>query len=74
MAADKVSVIRIPNGVTEIGWEAFCGCTNLVSVRIPDSVREIGREAFADCPNLTDVKVPRHTILGEDVFRLSKEP
>lgn len=36
----------IPYGVTEIGWQAFDGCTRLTSVEIPDSVTEIGGYAF----------------------------
>lgn len=45
--------VTIPEGVTEIGDWAFCGCTGLTSVTIPGDVTEIGNEAFQDCENLT---------------------
>ena len=32
--------------VTEIGYDAFNGCTGLTQVTIPDSVTEIGRDTF----------------------------
>ena len=52
----------IPNSVTIIGADAFCGCTGLTSITIPGSVTSIGRYAFAACISLTDV-----TCLGETV-------
>ena len=33
--------VAIPKGVTEIGGNAFDGCTNLTNVTIPESVNEI---------------------------------
>lgn len=33
--------VAIPKGVTEIGGNAFDGCTNLTKVTIPESVNEI---------------------------------
>ena len=42
----------IPDGVTEIGYEAFAGCTSLVTVSIPTSVKNIGGNAFGGCENI----------------------
>lgn len=39
----------IPDGVTEIGKEAFAGCTNLQSLVIPNSVKVIEEGAFMRC-------------------------
>ena len=39
----------IPEGVTEIGYDAFAGCKELVHIDIPDSVK-IMRGAFDGCP------------------------
>lgn len=40
--------IIIPDSVTEIGEEAFCGCTFL-KINIPDSVTKIENDAFFRC-------------------------
>ena len=37
----------LPDSVTEIGDEAFSGCTGLTNVVIPDTVTEIGDGAFS---------------------------
>ena len=49
----------IPDGVTEIGWCAFAGCTSLTSIAIPDSVTRIGLGAFRGCTGLTSITIPR---------------
>ena len=43
--------ITIPEGVTEIGAEAFSYCYNLHEVTLPQSLRRIGRYAFIGCQN-----------------------
>ena len=49
--------VRIPDGVTSIGEEAFVGCMSLVEVDLPESVVEIGRGAFRGCLRLERVRV-----------------
>ena len=44
--------IEIPNGVTEIGFLAFSGCTSLKELKIPNSVTEIGFKAFESVPHV----------------------
>ena len=53
-AKRKVNVI-VKDGVTEIGGNAFAGCSGLTSITIPDSVTEIGLYAFAGCSGLTSI-------------------
>ena len=52
--------IKIPSNinnykVTEIGYQAFKGCTFLKQVDIPESVTEIGKYAFYNCAVLEGV-------------------
>lgn len=55
----KIRSVVIPDSVTEIGDEAFRGCTSLTSITIPGSVTAIGDWAFYGCTSLASV-----TILG----------
>ena len=48
----------VPDGITEIGREAFMGNKSLTSVTIPSSVTEIGFRAFKNCESLTSVTIP----------------
>ena len=43
----KTVIINI--GVTNVGKNAFCGCSGLTSVTIPNSVTSIGDDAFEGC-------------------------
>ncbi|MBQ7364675.1 MAG: leucine-rich repeat protein [Clostridia bacterium] len=45
--------VTIPDGVKEIGSEAFGHCSTLTAVTIPASVLRIGDGAFKDCTALT---------------------
>jgi uncharacterized repeat protein (TIGR02543 family) len=59
----------IPDGVTNIGIDAFYSCTNLTSVTIPDSVARIESGAFAGCDGLTGVTIPNSvTSIGNYAF------
>ena len=52
------SNLVIPEGVTEIGYRAFSGCTSLKSVTIPASVTKIDDSAFSRCTSLTSITIP----------------
>ena len=43
----------IPEGVTEIGMEAFCKCSGLKKIILPKSLVKIGNAVFRKCENLT---------------------
>ena len=47
--------VIIPSSVTNIGNNAFGGCSGLTSVTIPNSVTSIGGSAFNGCSNITSV-------------------
>ena len=55
---DEEGRLRLPEGVPEIGWDAFHDCTKLTSVTIPGSVESIGYRAFSGCTKLTSVSIP----------------
>ncbi len=65
----KVVSVVIQQGVTSIGSEAFCGCTNMTSILIPNSVTSIGSWAFENCRGLSNVTFPESvTQMGSSVF------
>lgn len=54
----KNSIVKIPNGVTNICSLAFFYYNGLTSITIPDSVRSIDRTAFMECSSrLTSISV-----------------
>ena len=77
----NVTSVKLPDSVTEIGTQAFYGCSSLKNVNLPDAtwtewggertrgVRYIGSEAFLGCSSLTSVTIPGSVYdLGYDVF------
>lgn len=59
----------IPNGVTNIGDYALCGCSSLTSVTIPNGVTSIGDYALCGCSDLTSVTIPNSvTNIGMAAF------
>ena len=49
------STTVIPESVSAIGINAFCGCGSLTSITIPENVTCIGNWAFANCFNLSSI-------------------
>jgi hypothetical protein len=59
----------IPDGVTNIGAEAFSDCDNLTTVEIPNSVTSIGDYAFSSCDGLISMVIPESvTSIGNWAF------
>ena len=52
----------IPEGVTEIGKEAFKDCRNLKHIALPNTLVEIQASAFYACENLSTVELPNGLI------------
>jgi hypothetical protein len=59
----------VPNRVTNVGSDAFCGCSSLTNVTVPEGVTSIGDEAFYGCSSLTNVDIPNSvTSIGDWAF------
>ncbi len=66
---DQVKYVYIREGVTSIGYSAFCDMTNLTDVSIGESVTSIGKDAFSGCSSLTQVYIPNSiTSIGDYAF------
>ena len=50
--------VIIPEGMTNIGWATFEGCSSLTNIEIPDSVTSIGSYAFHNCESLEKIVIP----------------
>ena len=54
---EKISRIKIAEGVLSVGAHAFSGCQNAAEIQIPDSVQEIGEFAFFNCSAVSSVTI-----------------
>lgn len=50
--------VIIPEGVREIGYQAFIVNRNITSVTFPNSLTKINTAAFLGCQNLSDINIP----------------
>ena len=65
----KKENVVIPEGVVEIGRDAFMWCGSLVKIEIPAGVTKIGDGAFTFCGALKSVKIPQSvTAIGLHPF------
>ncbi|MBO4474506.1 MAG: leucine-rich repeat domain-containing protein, partial [Clostridiales bacterium] len=65
----KLSIVKIPEGVTKIGERAFEGCSSMEQVNFPESVTVIGKNAFKDCRGLRNLSIPESIKrIEEDAF------
>ena len=54
---ENIKQVFIQEGITDIGYEAFCDCPNLISITIPDTITQIGYQAFARS-GITNISIP----------------
>ena len=61
--------VVIPDGVTEIGWEAFRWNSYIKTVTVPNSVTVINTFAFEGCRALESINIPKSvTTIESSVF------
>ena len=58
MNCNDLQTLYIPEGVTEIGHQAFKECSDLRYVYLPNTLLTIGNEAFASCDDLESIVIP----------------
>lgn len=59
----------IPNTVTSIGYNAFYGCSGLMSITIPNSVVTIADYAFYGCSGLMSITISNSVVtIGDYAF------
>ena len=64
-----IESVELPEGLTEIGEQAFSDCESLAYVNIPSTVTSIGEKAFYYCRPLTTIVIPESvTAMGSSVF------
>ena len=65
----KVKTVKISNGVTSIGSNAFSRCSSLESIIIPNSVTSINYGAFQGCSSLKSISLPNTLVeIGDYAF------
>ena len=73
-SGSDISAIILPEGLLEIGYEAFRQCYKLKAVVIPASILNIDNNAFLFCFNLSSLtfKSPVRPIIGNYAFGRTK--
>ena len=67
---EQITVLSLPDGLTNVGNLAFYGCIRVETVKIPDSVTAIGQHAFHGCTAMTMLDLGSGlTSIGDSAFR-----
>ena len=66
----KEVVFQAGSQLTEIGYQAFFGCTSLSSITLPNSLQTIKGSAFNSCSSLMAITIPANveTIVGSAFY------
>lgn len=66
---NKVTYVKLPEGVTSIEEAAFSGMTYLKGAYLPNGLLYIGNGAFKGCTGLTQIAIPKTVrTIGEEAF------
>ncbi len=55
---EEIVSVKIPEGVMQVGHQAFMGCTNLKEVQFPSTLKILGSGVFRDCRSIEEVTIP----------------
>lgn len=55
---NNTQIISIPEGIVEIGKEAFKDCNTVRFIKLPEGLTKIDDEAFSSCVNLLSIDFP----------------
>ena len=65
----KLTNVKLPNSVIELGYRAFRNCEKLTQINIPDGVKTIPTSSFSGCKNLQNITLPKElTSINERAF------
>ncbi|MBD5099243.1 MAG: leucine-rich repeat protein [Clostridiales bacterium] len=64
--ANKITSVRIANGITSIGECAFNCYGDLAKVELPESLTSLAKQAFSFCSNLVEITIPKNVKFIED--------
>ena len=65
----KVKTVTLPEGITEIGNNAFANCQQLTTMNLPDTITTLGNSAFASSYRLAVPKLPKNLVsIGQIAF------
>ena len=68
--ADYINIVKIEEGVTNIGNAAFQGLTKLKDITIPNSVVALGNNVFDGCTSLQSISLPNSiNVIGNYAFQ-----
>ena len=56
--SDDITSVKLPEGLQEIGRDAFYSCDALTNVELPEGLISIGSMAFCSCDALTNIELP----------------
>ena len=61
--------MTLPEGVTELGVNAFLGCTALETVTLPQTLERLPSGVFLGCRRLKDIDLGGVRTVGSNAFR-----
>lgn len=64
--ADKITTIKVGEGITSLGSQLFRNNKILTSVTLPSTLTMIGSNAFINCSSLTTITIPASVIQIND--------